>query len=153
MALETATYINGLVPTNPAQGDLVSAGDDHLRLLKSTIRNTFPNITGAITASHTELNHMVGVTSGVQAQLNGKAANSHTHAETDIVDGNVFPESLVRRRSKVSGLLPCFQLLTPTPSSIPARPSLKRTSRMAQCSLDWLRMRRLRGTGILARPR
>lgn len=33
-----------------------------------------------ITATADELNYMDGVTSGVQAQLNGKAASSHTHA-------------------------------------------------------------------------
>ena len=45
MALETATYINGLVITNPAGGDDLSQGDDHIRLLKSTIKATFPLIT------------------------------------------------------------------------------------------------------------
>jgi microcystin-dependent protein len=30
--------------------------DDHLRLIKSTVKATFPNITGAVTATHTQLN-------------------------------------------------------------------------------------------------
>ena len=70
MGLETATYINGLVVTNPASGDVVSQGDDHIRLIKSALKNTFPNITGAVTATHTELNYVDGVTSNIQAQLN-----------------------------------------------------------------------------------
>ena len=37
-----------------------------------------------VTATAQELNHMSGVTSGVQAQLNGKAATSHTHATADV---------------------------------------------------------------------
>lgn len=56
MALETGTYISDLVATNPTSSDATSQGDDHLRLLKSTIKATFPNITGAVTATHTQLN-------------------------------------------------------------------------------------------------
>jgi len=56
MALETGTYINSLVATNPAATDGLAAADDHMRLIKSTIKATFPNITGAIDATHTELN-------------------------------------------------------------------------------------------------
>src|SRR5690606_7431948 len=63
MGLETATYISGLNPSNPVHAtDPVSQGDDHLRLIKATLLNTFPNITGAMTASHTELNLLDGVT-------------------------------------------------------------------------------------------
>lgn len=74
MALETATYISGLVSTNPLSSDPKSQGDDHLRLIKSTILATFPNITGAVTATHTELNYVTGVTSGIQSQLNSISA-------------------------------------------------------------------------------
>ena len=56
MALESATYINGLVATNPTGTDARAQGDDHIRLLKSAVKATFPNVTGAITATHTELN-------------------------------------------------------------------------------------------------
>lgn len=63
MGLETATYISGLVSTNPVNAtDQISQGDDHLRLIKTTILNSFPNITGAMTASHTELNYLDGAT-------------------------------------------------------------------------------------------
>lgn len=56
MALEVATYISDLVITNPTASDAKSQGDDHLRLLKSTIKTTFPSITGIVTKTHTELN-------------------------------------------------------------------------------------------------
>lgn len=69
MGLETSTYIDGLVVTNPLSTDPKSAGDDHLRLLKSTIKATFPNVTGAVTPTHTELNFVDGVTSAIQTQL------------------------------------------------------------------------------------
>ena len=56
MALESATYINGLVTTNPTSTDALAQADDHLRLIKTTLKATFPNITGAVTATHTQLN-------------------------------------------------------------------------------------------------
>ena len=69
MALESTTYIDGLVTTNPTGTDPRSQGDDHIRLVKSTIRSTFPNVSGAMTATHTELNTIDGYT-GTTAELN-----------------------------------------------------------------------------------
>jgi len=62
MGLETGTYIDSLNTSNPGATDSVAQGDDHIRLLKSTIKNTFPNVTGAMTATHTELNLLDGCT-------------------------------------------------------------------------------------------
>lgn len=73
MSVETATYINTLVATNPLSTDARSDGDDHLRLVKQVLKNTFPSIAGAVTATQAELNYSVGVTSGIQAQLDAKA--------------------------------------------------------------------------------
>lgn len=57
MGLEVATYINQLVTTNPVgASDPVSQGDDHLRLLKTVLKNTFPNLTGAMTMTQAQLN-------------------------------------------------------------------------------------------------
>lgn len=56
MALETGTYISDLVVTNPPGTDPKSQMDDHLRLIKSTIKNTFPNVTGAVSKTQAELN-------------------------------------------------------------------------------------------------
>ena len=69
MALESTTYIDGLVATNPTGTDSRSQGDDHIRLVKSAVKATFPNIAGAMTATHTELNKIDGYT-GTTAELN-----------------------------------------------------------------------------------
>jgi len=69
MALESATYIDGLVATNPVSTDPLSSADDHMRLIKATLKNTFPNITGAITADHSEINTLDGYT-GTTADFN-----------------------------------------------------------------------------------
>ena len=73
MALESTTYIDGLVAANPTGTDPRSQGDDHIRMVKSAVKTTFPNITGAVTPTHTELNYVDGVTSAVQTQLDAKA--------------------------------------------------------------------------------
>lgn len=63
MGLETGTYINSLVATNPVGAvDPKSQGDDHIRLLKSTIKATFPNLSAAVTSDATELNLLDGAT-------------------------------------------------------------------------------------------
>lgn len=62
MALETATFISGLVSTNPTSSDNVGEGDNHLRLIKSTLLATFPAITGAVSVSHTQINTSVAAT-------------------------------------------------------------------------------------------
>lgn len=45
MGLEAGTYVNDLVTTNPAGADGKAQGDDHLRLIKSVLKATFPNAT------------------------------------------------------------------------------------------------------------
>lgn len=54
MALETGTYANDLVITNPTATDPKSQGDDHIRLLKKVIKNTLPGFTGAAIVTGTE---------------------------------------------------------------------------------------------------
>lgn len=62
MTVESATYIDTLDATYPASGDQRNEGDNHLRLIKSAVKATFPNITGAVNATHTELNQLAGAT-------------------------------------------------------------------------------------------
>jgi microcystin-dependent protein len=48
MGLENATYIDGLNASNPVgNADDISQGDDHLRLIKAVLKNTFPGINKA----------------------------------------------------------------------------------------------------------
>lgn len=65
MPLETATYISDLVVTNPAVGDGIKQGDDHLRLIKSTLQNTFSGVTGEVTVTHGDLNNGVVPVGGI----------------------------------------------------------------------------------------
>jgi len=79
MALESGTYINSLVVTNPAATDGLAAADDHMRLIKATIKATFPSLTGAVNATHTEVNTVCD---------GGTAATSTTLVDADRVPVN-----------------------------------------------------------------
>lgn len=73
MGLETVTYISDLNPLWPLGSDPKSNGDNHVRNLKTGILNSFQGVTGAVTATHVEINYLSGVTANVQVQLNAKA--------------------------------------------------------------------------------
>ena len=95
MTVEAVTYISDLNATYPAAGDSQVEGDDHIRNLKTGIKATFPNIAGAVTPTHTELNYVDGVTSAIQTQINTKGAitgqtwtGTHAFASTTSI-GNV----------------------------------------------------------------
>lgn len=70
MPVESATYINGLNASYPTGSDNIAQGDNHIRLIKETIKATFPNIAGAVSGTHTTINSAV------------TAANAATDANT-----------------------------------------------------------------------
>lgn len=76
MGLETGTYLDDLVITNPTSADKRRFGDDHLRLIKTVLKNSFPNVDGAVNPSVAEFNYLVGVTSAIQTQLDTKLVAS-----------------------------------------------------------------------------
>lgn len=43
MGLESATYVDDLITSNPNATDSRGQGDDHLRLIKTALKGTFPN--------------------------------------------------------------------------------------------------------------
>jgi len=42
MSVEGATYISELIPSSPGGGDLISEGDNQIRMVKSVLQNSFP---------------------------------------------------------------------------------------------------------------
>jgi len=60
MGLETGTYISDLIVTNPEGIDNKSQGDDHIRLIKAVLKATFPNLTGPVTLTQSEINSLTG---------------------------------------------------------------------------------------------
>lgn len=74
MTVESASYISQLNTAWPQAADIISEGDDHIRLTKTVLKTQFPNFgTTAVTPTAAEVNYLGGVTSGIQAQFNAKA--------------------------------------------------------------------------------
>jgi len=86
MALETGTYIDSLNAANPTATDAIAQADDHLRLIKSTIKATFPSVTGAVTTTQAELNILDGATLST-AEINLLDGVTATTAEINYLDG------------------------------------------------------------------
>lgn len=80
IALETATYIDALVTSNPDGGDQRSTADDHLRLIKAALKRSFPMIGGAVSASAIAIGYTNDLSASVQAQLNTLRDGSATAA-------------------------------------------------------------------------
>lgn len=53
-----ANYISDFNKAYPRNRDLIKEGDDHIRLIKSVMQNTFPGMDGAVTASTEKLNKL-----------------------------------------------------------------------------------------------
>lgn len=68
MTVETATYIHQFNVNYPESNAAITGGDNHLRLIKTALKNTFPNISGPITDTHTTINlNMATVTAATNA--------------------------------------------------------------------------------------
>ena len=63
MGLESFSYITSLNSSNPVHAtDQVSQGDDHIRGVKLTLLQSFPNVNAAVNFTPTEANNLVGST-------------------------------------------------------------------------------------------
>jgi microcystin-dependent protein len=69
MGLEVAEFVGQLVSNWPLGTDRVREGDDHLRLLKRVLQNTFPNMNQAVTATPAQLNALPNDTSETLAAM------------------------------------------------------------------------------------
>ena len=70
MTVESATYIDDLDVDLPnGVIDPLYEGDNHIRLIKQTIKNTFPAISDRVTVTHAQINSLAGITGNVQARL------------------------------------------------------------------------------------
>ena len=59
MTVESASYISQLSTSNPAAGDNISEGDDHIRLIKTVLQTQFPNLsTAAVNPTAAQMNKL-----------------------------------------------------------------------------------------------
>ena len=83
MTVESVTYISDLDVNNPAGGDSISEGDDHIRNIKKSIKNTFPNLTDAVTLTSEEMNNLKTI-------ANGSGSNQLAHAKYSTKNGMTY---------------------------------------------------------------
>jgi hypothetical protein len=101
MALETGTYISDLNSSNPVATDGLSQADDHIRLVKSTIKSTLPNLTGAVTSTQAELNILDGATV-TTAELNTLDGLTASTADLNKMDGLTATKAELNRTDGVT---------------------------------------------------
>ena len=96
MTVESVTYINTLDETRPAGGDKISEGDNHIRNIKRSIKETYPNVDGEVRASDEEMNYLVGLTEPIKDSLDGGSQDITDiqdelakKADKDYVDGEL----------------------------------------------------------------
>lgn len=75
MGLEAASFISQLDSANPLGTDQKQQGDDHLRLIKSVLLASFPNISGAVTLTHTQINALQTAIAALPALASGRVDN------------------------------------------------------------------------------
>ena len=88
MPIESGQVIGDFNTQYPLQDDDLNQGDDHLRLIKRFINNTFLGASGTgfaipIIATEVELNYLQGLTSAIQAQLDSIRAEFVAKNEGD----------------------------------------------------------------------
>ena len=78
MGLETANWVTQLNNANPVDGDPVGEGDDHLRMLKTVLKNSFPSSS----------------TSAIVPNMSGQSGKYLTTDGTDSTWSNIPPSGV-----------------------------------------------------------
>jgi len=120
MALESGSYINSLNAANPASTDGLAQADDHLRLIKSTVKSTFPNLTGAVTSTQADLNLMTGAAAaGVTATEVGYLDGVTSSIQTQISAIQLVPAGVILLWSGAASAIPTGWVLCDGNNSTP----------------------------------
>ena len=125
MPVESASYVNQLDPSLPSNTDPISEGDNHLRLIKQALKNTFPNVGGQVTLSDADLNNAAirsaALTSGalVKADASGKLTSSYAEADVPrrnqaetITGGWTFDTGVTKFRDQGAAGSPIVEVVT-----------------------------------------
>jgi hypothetical protein len=75
MTVENVNYISDLEPDRPRGSDKISLGDDHIRNIKKSLKQTFPNVDGEVKPTDEEMNFLVGVSQPIQPILDQGGAD------------------------------------------------------------------------------
>ena len=77
MPVESAKYVNQLKPAQPAGGESISEGDDHLRAIKYALTESFPEINDRVNSTSADLNKVPQMATDLEAlKVESEARNS-----------------------------------------------------------------------------
>ena len=86
MGLETFNFIDSLNSSNPVGAtDPKSQGDNHIRGIKSSILLTWPNVTGEVSLTHTQMNN-----AAIKNEANTFSAAQIVDANLSVYGGSTF---------------------------------------------------------------
>ena len=97
MTVESASYISQLSTSNPAAGDNISEGDDHIRLIKTVLQTQFPNLsTAAVNPTAAQMNKLGFETGTVMMYASNSIPTTQTISGINdflLCDGSSFSSS------------------------------------------------------------
>ena len=83
MTVESVNFISDLEPDRPRSSDRISQGDDHIRNIKLSLKQTFPNVDGEVSATDEEMNYLVGLTGPIKDEIDA-GANDISQLQADV---------------------------------------------------------------------
>lgn len=91
MTVENATFLNQLNPAYPLDGDLIKEGDDHIRLIKTTLRNTFTAMDTPLTTPVSVLNELANYKKYISDTLLATLSKSFPVGHIEITTSPINP--------------------------------------------------------------
>lgn len=145
MAVETGTIISDFDVAKPAGTEPKSILDDQIKWVKSALLATFANITGAVTATHTDLNK-VGVTQSPGDNTTAPASTAFVQAAIATVNAQTATTVAVVSGTTQTAVAGSHYVLTnvaATTVTLPASP--------ASADTVWVTVANSLATNVIAR--
>ncbi len=145
MAVESGTYIDDFDVAKPAGTEPKSILDDQIKWMKTAILATFANITGAVTATHTDLNK-VGVTQSPGDNTTAPASTAFVQAAIATVNAQTATTVAVVSGTSQTATAGSHYVLTnvaATTVTLPASP--------ASADTVWITVANDLATNVIAR--
>ena len=122
MPIEAATYIDDLNASNPPHTDQLSEADDHMRLIKSVLLNSFPNVDAPVTDTPATMNSWEARIAANETDIAGKLEDTGPDTFTGelTVDGNLIVTGDITVTGEITAFAPgMIQMWYGTLAAIP----------------------------------
>ena len=110
MPVESANFIAQMDPTYPLGSEAIGTGDNHLRLIKRSVKQTLPNCNSTVSASSQAINRIASLTADAQTQLNALSSDIASVSAVLQAEIKAVSASLEARALEVSANLAAQKL-------------------------------------------